>query len=122
MNDNEIREFFHANRPVVGGADEYAEKLSARMDAIAEIKALHDESIRSARTAVLLTFLVGAVIGAAAIAFILLRPVMLPQLNTSIIVSISSFVEQWKYLLVILVAAAAIAASLLPRRKSGSFL
>ena len=115
MNDSEIKDFFKANRPQTSDEGTFLAGLSARMDAAAEIKRLHDEAIRRYRLIALVTLIAGIVIGGLVIALVLLHPVSAPQLRSDLIARILAFATEWKYLIFLLVASAAIVFGLKPR-------
>ena len=118
MNDTQIKEFFKDNRPQTSDEGTFLAGLSARMDAVAEIKRLHDEAIRRYRLIALITLIAGLVVGGLVIAFVLLHPVSAPQLRSDLIARILAFAVEWKYVIFLLIAFAAIAFGLMPHSAS----
>ena len=120
MNETQIKEFFKANRPQTSDEGTFLAGLSARMDAAAEIKRLHDEAIRRYRLTSLITLIAGLAIGGLVIALILLHPVSAPQLRTELFTRILAFAAEWKYVGFLLIASAAIVLGLKPLTASGT--
>ena len=114
MNETQIKDFFKANRPQTSDEGTFLAGLSARMDAAAEIKRLHDEAIRRYRLTALITLIAGIVIGGLVIALVLLHPVSAPQLRTELFARILAFAAEWKYVIFLLIASAAIVLGLKP--------
>ena len=114
MNDTQIKDFFKANRPQTSDDGTFLAGLSARMDAAAEIKRLHDEAIGRYRLIALITLIVGLVIGGLVIAFVLLHPVSAPQLRSELFARILAFTAEWKFVGFLLIASAAIVLGLKP--------
>ena len=95
MNDSEIREFFHANRPAPLKREEFMAQLEQRILLANEIKREHDKQIAFYRRVSLITLIAGLLIGAGITVLTLLRPVSLLQFNTAILVTISTFICKW---------------------------
>ena len=114
MNETQIKDFFKANRPQTSDEGTFLTGLSARMDAAAEIKRLHDEAIRRYRRIALITLIAGITIGGLVIALILLHSVSAPQLRTELFARILAFAAEWKYVIFLLIASAAILLGLKP--------
>ena len=64
MNDSEIREFFHANRPAPLRREEFMAQLEQRILLANEIKREHDKQIAFYRRVSLITLIAGLLIGA----------------------------------------------------------
>ena len=118
MNDNTIRDFFHRSRPATTDEGTYLAELKSRLDAIEEIKRIHDIAFARCRRRAIVASVCGIAIGAAVMAFIILQPISAPQLNTAFIASVCSFVAQWKTLIFIAVAISALVFGLIPWDKS----
>ena len=118
MNETQIKDFFKANRPQTSDEGTFLAGLSARMDAAAEIKRLHDEAIRRYRLIALITLIAGLFIGGLVISLILLHPVSAPQLRSELFARILAFAAEWKYVIFLLIASAAIVFGLKPRSDS----
>jgi len=118
MNDNTIRDFFHHSRPTTTDEGTYLAELKSRLDAIEEIKRIHDIEIARCRRRAIVASVCGIAIGAAVMAFIILQPVPAPQLNMAFIASVISFVTQWKTFIFIGIAISALVLGLIPWGKS----
>lgn len=116
MTDNEIREFFHSNRPAPEGGAEYMASLNAKLAAIEEIKAIHDASMKHSRRVMHVAFAAGLLVGAAilAIVFFCPAPTFSSEISNSILVSAALFIDKWRMLLIACTAAAIIALTLIP--------
>ena len=119
MTDEEIRSFFHDNRPSLQDGASFMAGLKARMDAVSEIKRIQEASVRRNRTILLATFIAGLALGAAAMVFLFVRPVPAPQMNAVLLSQMAAFVNDWKSVFFAVIAAAAIAFSLVSARRSG---
>lgn len=122
MNDSEIREFFHANRPAPLKREEFMAQLEQRILLANEIKREHDKQIAFYRRVSLITLIAGLLIGAGITVLTLLRPVSLPQFNTAIMVTISTFICKWWYVFGAILGTVAIGALLFPTRWNHSSL
>jgi len=71
LNDDQLKNFFHQNRPIVSSADEFMASLSAKMHAMSEIKSLHEKQLRHSRNQALLFLCIGVSAGVALTVFIL---------------------------------------------------
>ena len=120
MNETQIKDFFKANRPQTSDEGTFLTGLSARMEAAAEIKRLHDEAIRRYRLIALITLIAGLAIGGLVIALVLLHPISAPQLRTELFARILAFAAEWKYVIFLLIASAAIVLGLKPSTVSGN--
>ena len=120
MNDNEIRDFFQSNRPSTTDEGTYLVALNSRLDAIEEIKRIHDKEAARYRKITALALICGIVIGAAVIAFIIFKPVHAPELDKSLIASVSSFIAEWKTFFIAAIAILALTFGLLPLGKTSS--
>ena len=118
MNDNTIRDFFHQNRPAPADDGAYLTELKSRLDAIEEVKRIHDIEIARCRRRSIVASVCGIAIGAVVMAFIILQPVAAPKLNTAIIASVLSFVAQWKAFIFTGIAISALVLGLIPWSKS----
>ncbi len=122
MNDSEIREFFHANRPAPLKREEFMAQLEQRILLANEIKHEHDKQIAFYRRMSLITLIAGLLIGAGITVLTLLRPVSLPQFNTAIMVTISTFICKWWYVFGAILGTVAIGLLLFPTRWNHSSL
>ena len=118
MNDNTIRDFFHRSRPTTTDEGIYLAELKSRLDAIEEIKRIHDIAFARCRRRSIVASVCGIAIGAVIMAFIILQPVPAPQLNRTVIASVISFVTQWKTFIFIGIAISALVLGLIPWGKS----
>ena len=122
MNDSEIREFFHANRPAPLRREEFMAQLEQRILLAHEIKREHDKQIAFYRHVSLITLIAGLLIGAGITVLTLLRPVSLPQFNTAILVTISTFICKWWYVFGAILGTVAVGVLLFPTRWNHSSL
>ena len=122
MNDSEIREFFHANRPAPLRREEFMAQLEQRILLANEIKREHDKQIAFYRRLSLITLIAGLLIGAGITVLTLLRPVSLPQFNTAILVTISTFICKWWYVFGAILGTVAVGVLLFPTRWNHSSL
>ncbi len=81
--ENEIREFFRQTAPKPADPTSFTLELNARLAAVEQIKAYHDREVRRARRTFLLVFVAGLVLGGALAAFLILRPVRMPDTVTA---------------------------------------
>ena len=121
MNDNTIRDFFHSSRPTTTDEGTYLAGLKSRLDAIEEVKRIHDIEIRRCRRRAIVASVCGIAIGAVIMAFIILQPVPAPQLDRTVIVSVISFVAQWKAFIFTGIAISALVLGLIPWGKSKTY-
>ena len=122
MNDSEIREFFHANRPAPLKREEFMAQLEQRILLANEIKREHDKQIAFYGRVSLITLIAGLLIGAGITVLTLLRPVSLPQFNTAILVTISTFICKWWYVFGAILGTVAVGVLLFPTRWNHSSL
>lgn len=116
MTDNEIREFFHSNRPSPTDGTSYMAGLSSRMQEIEEIKAIHDASVRRNRHALVISFIAGLVIGAGVLALLLFKPDFIQLPPKAMIASATIFLDKFKLLICLLIAVVSVLLSLIPLR------
>lgn len=77
--ENEIREFFRQTAPKPADPTSFTLELNARLAAVEQIKAFHDQEIRRTRRVFLIVFAAGLLIGCAMAAFLILHPVRMPD-------------------------------------------
>ena len=118
MNDNTIRDFFHSNRPTTTDEGTYLTELKSRLDAIEEIKRIHDMEIRRCHCRAIVASVCGIAIGSVIMAFVILQPIPAPQLDKALIASVVSFVAQWKAFIFTGIAISALVLGLIPWGKS----
>lgn len=130
MKDEDIRSFFHQNRPQTASSGEFLSGLSARMDAAAEIKRMHDATVRRYRRISAVTLVAGLAAGILVSTFLLLTPAGTPDIGITAIAAASSeiagwktsilgFILQWKSAIFGVIAVSSVVLSLLPRRRRG---
>ncbi|MBQ8704366.1 MAG: hypothetical protein IJ524_08345 [Bacteroidales bacterium] len=76
--EDPLHELFAAYRPALGDGDAFMEHLQARMKAAEAVKRYAEERQRLNRHRLVVAFTVGAVLGAAAVVYTLLHPII-PQ-------------------------------------------
>lgn len=96
MKDEEIRSFFHQNKPQTKGENEFLSGLSAKMDTAAEIKRMHEATVRRYRRISAVTLVAGLIIGGLVSVLLILAPAGTPDIGTSAIAAASSVIAGWK--------------------------
>ena len=120
MNEQLIQDFFHSHRPVTSDEGTYLTGLKSKLDAVEEIKRIRDFESARCRKRVIVAFAFGMVAGAFVAAFIILRPVRLPQFNTELFSSIALFVSHWKKFIMASIAISALVLGLITTRRASS--
>ena len=92
--------------------------LSSKMEAMEEVKKMHDELVSRSRRTLAVTFFVGLVIGGIIIAFVILKPSAAPQFKFGLMSSLLSFLVEWKQVLFCLIAFLSIGIGIFSVRKS----
>lgn len=118
MNDAQIRELFHRNRPKISADPHFMDTLESRMDAVSEIKKINARTIARYKTIAILTFVAGLAAGASIFAYFRFRPLPAPRLEFVILPALAAFVEEWKYLLFFVIASSAITLGVFPWKRS----
>ena len=118
MNDNDIREFFHENRPTPADRGTFNIGLHARLNAVEEVKRLHDAEVARCRRTALVTFAAGLLLGALLVVVALLHPVALPHLPAAWLSTVMAFLAEWKEVIELSIALTAIVLGLAPWRRS----
>lgn len=118
MEDRELREFFHRNRPEISDNGDFIRELSDKMTALEGLKRMQDAERKKSRLILAVAFCAGVLAGAGVLAFSLFKPTTGIQLNSSVLISLLAFLKQWRMVVVIVIAVSAIVVSLLPLRKS----
>lgn len=114
VNDNELREFFHQNRPQTADSGTFMAELNRKMDAMAEIKRIHDAGIRRYRTIALVALVAGILVGAGVITLLLLHPISVPHFENTLLAAAASFLSEWKMVVPGVIALAATILGLIP--------
>ena len=104
----EIEDFLKENKPIVKEDPTFLLKTRQRMEAVEGIKAEVDRQRTHGRKALIITLIVGLIIGAAATAMSFLYPVDATSVGEGLWTSFRAFLTQWKQILVFVVAAMAI--------------
>ena len=113
--DAQIREFFHAQKPVFNDGTNYMAKLQKKIDevnsnvAIAEIRKMHSAQVKRYRNIIITTFFIGLMVGAFCAIYLIINPIRLPQINDDIINSIVLFVTEQKYVLILIMVGIVVA-------------
>lgn len=118
MTDKEIRDFFHQNRPSLIDDTTFLAGLSSKMEAMSEVKKMHDELVLRNRIILAVTFCIGVLVGGGIFAFVILKPVTAPQFKIGLMSSLLSFLAEWKHALFLLITALSIGLSLISIKKS----
>lgn len=83
---DDLKPLFDNYRPELGDNDEYMLRLQQKMDALKSIKRYADEQHHLYRRRMVIAFVVGAVLGATTVVYILLHPVAIqPSANLSLL-------------------------------------
>lgn len=116
MTDRELKEFFRQNRPEVGDQASFLAGVSARMEAMAEVKRAHDAEQRHYRVLLIAVFCTGILVGGAVIVLASLHPV---QLDSGVLDKAMAYLAKWKYAICAAISLGAVFGSLLlPDRSS----
>ncbi|MGN0201853.1 MAG: hypothetical protein ACI399_02975 [Candidatus Cryptobacteroides sp.] len=114
LTERELREFFHKNRPATSDEEAFLAGLDAKLNAIEDVRRLHEAGVADCRKTALAAFLCGMAAGVAAILFLIFNPVSLPTLLPSWSGFISAFVLQWESVISAVAAIAALVLGLIP--------
>ncbi len=96
MNDNNIRDFFHSNRPSTADEGAYLAGLKFKLDSVEELKRIHDIEISRCKRRTIVISVFSIALGAALMAFISLQPVSVLHLDTPLIAPVLSFIAHWE--------------------------
>lgn len=118
MNDTEIREFFHQNRPVTADEGTFKAGLNARLDAIEEVKRIHDAEVARCHKVAHACFIAGLALGAAVVALLIMNPVDVPHFDLSMLAPVSAFIAEWKAAFILAIAVLALVLGLIPWGRS----
>lgn len=119
MTDENIKEFFHKNRPATSDNGTYLAALKSKLDAIEEVKRIHDIEVAKCRKQTTLAFIFGVLLGGAVLAVIISLPPFALRQDMTWLVSIVTFVNKWKPLFVAGIAVSALVLGLIPWNKIG---
>jgi len=125
--DNDIREFFQANRPEVSSADDFFASLSARLDAVdaqeavsekrymtvEEVRKMQEEAHRRSRIAIAAAFGIGVIAGICLTVYFFFNPLTSAEVQGAVAEGKSIF-SDWKMLLTFIVPCIAMAAAIIP--------
>ena len=120
MNDQQIEEFLRNNRPEVKDDPTFLLETQRRMRAVEGIKDEVDRQRHHGRLAVILALAVGLALGAFAAALAFLYPVDLANVGDGLLDSIRVYLDAWKNVILIPVAACIVALTLLLTRGKGA--
>lgn len=115
MNDNDIREFFHENRPSAVPSDEFMSGVKRRMREMEDIRLMREEELAVNRLVLLVTFLVGIIAGAGAVAFVMLHPLPASDFDTFFSAGLALLLSGWWPLLIVVVVVFSLLCCFLPR-------
>ncbi len=79
--DNEIKEFFLAQKPTFDDSAEFMAKLTKRLDAVEIVKQYQERTLRQYRTVIAVAFVVGIISGTISTIWLLSSPIELPSVN-----------------------------------------
>ena len=79
--DKALEELFLAHKPHFYDSDEFMASLTKRLDAVEYIKQHQEATLRRYKTAMVVAFLAGLVVGGIAIAYLLATPTNAPLFN-----------------------------------------
>lgn len=116
MNENEIKDYFKSNRPQISDETTFIVGLAARMDAIQEIKNIHDKAVGHSRRIIVLVFFVGIILGGILSSYFILHPASLENLGANLAAIYSSISGEAKSAILILISFGVIVLSLIPFR------
>lgn len=78
MKDKALEDLFLAQRPIFQDQDEFMNRLSRRLEAVEYIRRYEEANIRRYKYALVLTFLLGMLLGGGLLAFVLSLPADAP--------------------------------------------
>ena len=90
-NDKEIREFFHANRPEVGGEEAFMKKLDERLAVAEQVRGYCAQERRKSRRGVIIAAVVGLLCGIALMLMLVYLPAILPDAPSVVADAADSF-------------------------------
>ena len=79
--DKALEDLFLAQKPHFDDRDAFMASLTKRLDAVEYIKQHQEATLRRYKTAMVVAFLAGLVVGGGAIAYLLLSPTTVPVFN-----------------------------------------
>ena len=112
MKDDNIEDILRNGRPVVKDDPTFLMETRRRMDAVEGIKQEVDRQRRHGRTALVIVLAAGMVVGALLSAFAILYPTEISNFENGFLLSAQSFLNRWKYYLMVATAGCAIALGL----------
>ena len=119
---NEIDDFLRANKPAVKDDPTFLLETRRRLEAVEGIKAEVDRQRTHGRMALIVTLILGIVIGAAAVIIGYICPVDLNKFNQGALAGIIVFMTTWKEYFLILAAALSVSLSyILSRTRKAAF-
>ena len=123
MNDKNIEDLLKAGRPVVKDDPTFLMETRRRMEQVEGIKEEVDRQGKKSRIILVVTLVVGLVLGMLATAVIFLFPNLIQDFENSFLAPLRDFLFQWKEYLFFAVAALAVALGLvLGTDRKGSLL
>ena len=90
--DKALEELFLANKPQFDDKEAFMASVTKRLDAVEYIKQYQEATIRRYKTAMVVAFLAGLIVGGGAIAYLLLSPTTVPVFNFN---THNVFVLEW---------------------------
>jgi len=126
MNDDQIREFFHSNRPVTGDEGTYLAGLSAKLEAVESVKRLQEQSIRRYNRITRWTLIGSVALSSTLTAFFIIHPLDIPSLcapsnlpsASALKAGATTFIRDWKPAVIASIAAISLILGLLPWKKT----
>lgn len=112
MNDKNIEDLLKAGRPVVKDDPTFLMETRRRMEQVEGIKEEVDRQGKKSRIILVVTLVVGLVLGMLATAVIFLFPNLIQDFENSFLAPLRDFLFQWKEYLFFAVAALAVALGL----------
>ena len=112
MNDKNIEDLLNAGRPVVKDDPTFLMETRRRMEQVEGIKEEVDRQGKKSRIILVVTLVVGLVLGMLATAVIFLFPNLIQDFENSFLAPLRDFLFQWKEYLFFAVAALAVALGL----------
>lgn len=77
--DKEIREFFHANRPIAGGEEDFMARLNERLAVADQVKGYCRQERKRSRRGVIIAGIVGLLCGIGLVLMLIYLPAYLPD-------------------------------------------
>lgn len=117
IEETDIQNFFRQNAPEIKDDESFMIELSARMDAVREIKEMQKSVLKRMRIECIAVLVAGIVAGGLCVALLLLHPVSPLHLRMGIMAGLAAFIAEWKDVLIVMAALCSLILGLIPWEK-----